>query len=42
MVLLLKIMEKEFDPFLSEFEDLFDCILKNLFNRRRKTRTLIV
>ena len=29
---LLKIMEKEFDPFLSEFEDLFDCNIEKIFS----------
>ena len=29
---LVKIMDKEFDPFISEFEDLFDCKFKKIFS----------
>ena len=29
---LLKIMEKEFDPFISEFDDMFDCNLEKVFS----------
>ena len=29
---LLKIMEKEFDPFISEFDELFDCNLEKIFS----------